>query len=313
MHGYNRILVTGGAGFIGSHLVDRLLKEGLEVIVLDNLSSGYIKNIKRHIGNKNFRFVKDDIRNQELINKLIKDVDVVFHLAAIVSVPRSIKDPILTNEVNVNGTLNLLDAARRSNLKKFIFASSCAVYGIPESLPLKENSPLRPISPYGSSKLAAETYVQTFHKVYGLKTVCLRYFNVYGPRQSKGKYSSVISRFLNALRKNKPLRIYGDGKQTRDFVHVYDVVEANLLALLKEKAIGECFNIATGKPTSIENLARKLMAISGKEAEIIHLKPRRGEIKHSFADISKAMEKLGYKPKIPLENGLKNLLGQLDL
>ena len=166
---YKRVLVTGGAGFIGSHLVDRLLKEDFDVVVLDNLSSGHIRNIKHHIGKGGFQFIKGDIRNRELVNKLVREIDVIFHLAAIVSVPQSVRNPILVNEVNVSGTLNLLEAARKSKVKRFIFASSCAVYGNPQSLPIKEESPLRPISPYGSSKLAAETYVQVFHKVYGLK------------------------------------------------------------------------------------------------------------------------------------------------
>ena len=307
---YERVLVTGGAGFIGSHLVDRLLKEDFDVVVLDNLSSGHIRNIKHHIGKRGFQFIKGDVRNRELVNKLVKEIDVIFHLAAIVSVPQSVRNPILVNEVNVSGTLNLLEAARKSKVKRFIFASSCAVYGDPQSLPIKEESPLRPISPYGSSKLAAETYVQVFHKVYGLKTVCLRYFNVYGPRQSEGRYSGVISHFLRALRENKPLKIYGDGRQTRDFVHVYDVVEANILALKERKAVGECFNIATGNPVTIEDLAKKFMAIFGKKTKIVYLKPRKGDIRHSYADISKAVEKLGYKPKISLENGLVTIIKQ---
>ena len=307
---YERVLVTGGAGFIGSHLVDRLLKEGFDVIVLDNLSSGHVRNIKHHIGKRGFQFIKGDIRNRELVNKLVKEIDVIFHLAAIVSVPQSVRNPTLVNEVNVSGTLNLLEAARKSKVKRFIFASSCAVYGNPQSLPIKEESPLRPISPYGASKLAAETYVQVFHKVYGLKTVCLRYFNVYGPRQSEGRYSSVISRFLRALREDRPLKIYGDGKQTRDFVHVHDVVEANVLALKERKAVGECFNIATGSPITIEDLAKKFMAVFGKKTKIAYLKPRRGDIRHSYADISKAVEKLGYKPKISLENGLVTIIKQ---
>lgn len=181
MHGYSRVLVTGGAGFVGSHTVDRLLAEGLEVVVLDDLRSGSLGNINQHLEKEGFGFVRGDVRDSGLVKDLVRDVDAVVHLAALVSVPESIKDPVLTNDVNVNGTLNLLKASVDFNVKRFVYASSCAVYGNAEVLPIKEDSPLKPLSPYGVSKLAAENYARVFREVYGLETVCLRYFNVYGP------------------------------------------------------------------------------------------------------------------------------------
>lgn len=314
MNGYSRVLVTGGAGFIGSHLVDRLIAEDLEVIVLDNLQGGKLGNIRQHNDKKNFRFVHDDIRNFNLVKDLIKDVDAVFHKAAIVSVPQSIEDPALVNDVNVNGTLNLLKASLDSNVKRFIYASSCAVHGNAVNLPIKENSELEPLSPYGVSKLAAESYVKVFYKAFGLETVCLRYFNVYGSRQVQGPYSGVITQFIDCLAKNLPLVIFGDGEQTRDFVHVGDVVEANMLALKNGKIIGETYNIATGVATTINQLAKILMEITNKtELRLVRAEPRKGDIKHSVADISKARRELRYKPRISLEEGLKDLAKSLEM
>ena len=308
MYGYSRILVTGGAGFIGSHLVDRLIAEDLEVVVLDNLQGGKLGNIRQHIDKKNFRFVRDDIRNSDLVKDLVRDVDAVFHHAAIVSVPQSIEDPALVNDVNVNGTLNLLKASLDSNVKRFIYASSCAVYGDVENLPIKENSELKPLSPYGVSKLAAESYVKVFYKVFGLETVCLRCFNVYGPRQVYGPYSGVITQFIDRLEKDLPLVIFGDGEQTRDFVHVRDVVEANMLTLKDRGIIGEASNIATGAATTINQLAKILLEVTHKtRLRLIHTEPRRGDIRHSVADISRAKKELRYEPRISLKEGLKEL------
>jgi UDP-glucose 4-epimerase len=304
-----KILVTGGAGFIGSHTVDRVLAEGFEVIVLDSLRSGKLENISCHVGKENFRFVKGDVRDAGLVRDLVSHVDGVAHLAALVSVPESLRDPALTFDINVNGTLNLLKASADCGVKRFIYASSCAVYGNIEKLPIKEDFPAKPESPYGVSKLTAENYARKYFEDYGLETVCLRYFNVYGPRQAYNDYSGVITQFLHRIRQDLPLVIFGDGKQTRDFVYVEDVAEANVLALKCGKAAGEVFNIGTGVATSINQLAETLLEIMNKRnGKILHDKARKGDIRHSVADISKAKEKLGYNPKVPLRNGLKKLL-----
>jgi len=309
MYDYSKVLVTGGAGFIGSHLVDRLLKEDIEVVVLDNLQGGRLKNIRQHLGKKNLCFVRGDIRNYRLVRKLVKDVDAIIHQAARVSVPESIEDPVLTNDVNVNGTLNLLKAAVESDVKRFVYASSCVVYGDAEVMPIKEDCLPKPISPYGASKLAAESYVQAFHEVFRLKTVCLRYFNVYGSRQVHSCYSGVITQFVDRLAKNLPLVIFGDGKQSRDFVHVQDVVKANMLALRIKGVEGEIFNIATGVATTINQLASTLLEITNKSClKVVHSKPRKGDVKHSVGDNSKAKKELQYNVKFSLREGLKELV-----
>jgi len=309
VHRFKKALVTGGAGFIGSHLVDRLLSEGFEVVVLDNLSNGSLENIAHHMGRRDFHFVRGDIRNRQLVKRLVKDVDVIFHEAAFVSVPRSVEEPVLANEVNVAGTLNLLEACLNSDVKRFIYASSSAVYGESEVLPKHEGLTPQPISPYAVSKLAAEHYVKVFYEVYGLKTVSLRYFNVYGPRQRYGPYSGVITIFINRLLRGEPPIIFGDGEQTRDFTNIKDVVEANMLALKSPGAVGEVFNVATGVATTINQLARMLQEITGRqELKPIHTKPRPGDIKHSYADIGKARKILGYQPQVPLRDGLAELV-----
>jgi len=305
------VLVTGGAGFIGSHTADMFLADGFEVVVLDDLRSGRLENVSQHVGEGGFRFVRGDVRDSCLVRNLVSDVDCVVHLAALISVPESIKDPVLTNDVNVNGTLNLLKASVDFGIKRFVYASSCAVYGNAESLPIKEDCPARPESPYGVSKLVAENCVRTFHEDFGLETVCLRYFNVYGPRQVYSDYSGVITQFMSRLAKDLPLVIFGDGEQARDFVHVQDVAEVNMLALKNGGIAGETFNIGTGVTTTVNQLARILLEITDKtHLEITRSKPRKGDIKHSVADISKARKKLGYSPKISLKDGLKRLLRQ---
>ena len=308
MHSCSKVLVTGGAGVIGSHTVDRLLDEGSEVVVLDNLYSGKLENLKPHIGEGNCRFVQGDVRDFGLVKDLVRDVDCVVHSAALISVPESIKNPVLTNDVNVNGTLNLLKACVDFDVKRFVYASSCAVYGNAESLPIKEACPTRPESPYGVSKLVAENYARKYHEDFGLETVCLRYFNVYGPRQVYSDYSGVIMQFMSRLAKSLPLVIFGDGEQTRDFVHVQDVVEANMLALKNDGVAGETFNIGTGVATTINQLANILLEVADKKhLKLNHSKPRRGDINHSVADISKAKAQLGYNPKVSLKEGLEEL------
>jgi len=301
-------LVTGGLGFIGGHLVDELMKRRVNVIVLDNLSSGNLKNVADHLGKRNFRLVKGDIRNKDLVAKIVKETNYIFHEAAVTDVQQSIKYPILTNDVNVNGTLNLLRAAMESNIERFVYASSSAVYGDNCQLPIKEYEPPTPSSPYGASKLAAEHYCSVFHKIYGLKTVSLRYFNVYGTRQIYNEYSGVITKFINRVLERKAPLIYGDGKQSRDFIYVSDVVEANMLVAENPFAIAEVFNVGTDKPITINMLAQKILTLVKSDLEPVYESPRLGDVIHNYADISKIKEKLGYVIKIEIDDGLQQLI-----
>ena len=305
---FNRVLVTGGAGFIGSHLMTRLLKEGFEVVVLDNLSTGSLENLELCLENENFRFVKGSIIDEQMVRDALKDVEAVFHLAAITSVPYSVEFPDVTREVNVDGTRKLLEECLSAGVERFIYVSSCAVYGEPEYLPIDEEHPARPVSPYAESKLEAERLCREFQKAYGLKTTIVRPFNVYGPRMKGGRYGGVIARFIERLRSNKPPIIYGDGTQTRDFVHVWDIINALMLTLNSQKAIGEIFNVASGVATSIGQLAKLVMELSGVDGlKPLYRPARNGDIKHSYADISKAKARLGYEPKISLKEGVATL------
>jgi len=304
-----RALVTGGCGFIGSHLVEALLNRNCEVIVLDDLSTGKRENIKLFEPCKNFTFVRGDVRNLDLVKAVVKDVEVIFHMAAIPSVLRSVENPFLTHEVNVTGTLNVLKAGLDAGVKRVVYASSSSVYGDVKALPRREDMPTFPISPYGVSKLAAEQYCKAFYRVYGLPTVCLRYFNVYGPRQTYGPYSGVITIFINKALKGESPVIYGDGEQTRDFTNVVDVVQASFLAAKNKQAIGEVFNVATGKPTTINLLAKKILKLCGRsDIKPKYAPPRPGDVKFSYADISKAQRILGYNPSVELDEGLANLI-----
>jgi nucleoside-diphosphate-sugar epimerase len=304
-----QVLVAGGAGFIGSHIVDKLIDANAKVIVIDNLFAGQLENIEQHKKNKNFRFIKGDVRNLKLVKETVKSVDFVINAAAVVSVPRSIENPLLVNEVNVKGTLNLLKASLDSDVKRFVQASSAAVYGDVQTLPVCEDFAPKPLSPYAVSKLAADNYAIVFNQIYGLETVCLRYFNVYGPRQANNPYSGVITIFANNLLSNQPPKIFDDGKQTRDFVFVEDVASANMLALTENNAIGEIFNIASGKATTINKLVQIFQkTMDKKNLKPIHEKPRAGDIRYSYASIEKARTRLGYNPKFSLETGLKELI-----
>jgi UDP-glucose 4-epimerase len=311
-HKYSKILVTGGAGFIGSHLVDRLLSEGFEVSVIDNIDTGRLENIAHHQDREEFHFVKGDIRDFNLVKEIMKDKDAIFHEAALASVILSVENPILTNDINVSGTLNLLKASVDHHVKRFIFASSAAIYGETPSPQKREDVTSTPTNPYGVSKLAAENYVKVFNKVYGLETVSLRYFNVYGPRQSfdiQSAYGGAITIFKNRLQKNMPPIIYGDGEQTRDFIYIQDVVEANILALNSKKAAGEAFNIGTGKNISVNQVAEILKEIMNrKDLKNVHANPRPTDIRHGYADVSKAKRMLGFHPKVPLKEGLIKLV-----
>ncbi len=309
-----QVLVTGGAGFIGSHIVDALLARGYLVTALDDLSSGKMSNIKKQLNNPNFRFIQGDIRNPEMVEKALTGVKAVIHEAAIVSVPLSTKDPALVEQVNVQGTLNLLKTSSKQDIERFVYASSCAVYGEQTKLPISEDAPLEPLSPYASSKLAAEQNCQTSYGTEELETVCLRYFNVYGPRQVAGEYAGVMAKFSERLRKDQPPIIYGDGKQTRDFIHVDDVVNATLLALECDRVAGEVINIGTGKATSINELCEIFLRATGKtHFKPKHEAPRVSDIKHSQANIAKVGRLLSFEPSVPLKRGVKKLLEESGL
>lgn len=304
-------LVTGGCGFIGSNLVKRLLRLGHKVIIIDNLSTGKIQNIP--IGCKNFVFYKEDITNYQRLRNILRDYafDYIFHLAAIASVQKSVEDPVFTHEVNVDATLYLLEEARKQEkLKRFVFSSSAAVYGDEPTLPKREDSLIKPLSPYGLDKYCAEQFVVQYHRLYGLPTVALRYFNVYGPNQDPSSpYSGVISIFLKEfLEKDIPeIRIYGDGTQTRDFIYVEDVIEANLLVASNEKAVGEVFNVGTGIETSILDLVKIFENLLNKKALIKYYPQREGDIKRSVASIEKICT-IGFMAKHNVVSGLKNFL-----
>jgi UDP-glucose 4-epimerase len=302
-----RTVVTGGAGFIGSHLAEALLAEGHDVIVIDNLSTGKRENIENCRDNKHFEFFLGSITDVHVLKELFKDVECVFHQAAIASVPRSIENPQATNEANVTGTLNVLIAARDCGVKKVVYASSSSVYGDTPTLPKRENMEPNPKSPYAVSKLTGELYCTVFAEVYGFKTVCLRYFNVYGPRQDPASdYAAVIPKFVTNVLEHKSPVVYGDGTQTRDFTFVNDVAHANILAM--EQNVGGVFNIACGERISVNELARTIMELVGVELDVVYEEPRPGDIKDSLADISSAKRELQYDPAFSLSEGLEETI-----
>ena len=301
-----KIVVTGGAGFIGSNLV-RYLSADNQVITLDDLSTGNMKNIMDLVDDDKTEFIKGSITDLELLQKTFKNVDYIFHEAAIPSVPRSIKDPVTTSNVSINGTLNVLLAARDCNVKKVIYASSSSVYGDTPTLPKTEEMTPNPLSPYAVGKLTGEYYCLVFTKIFHLPTVVLRYFNVYGPRQDPvSEYAAVIPKFITNVFKDTSPVIYGDGLQTRDFTFVDDVIKINILAA--ESDITGIFNVAGGKQISINELAKTIMTLCNKNLEIEYKEARPGDIKHSLAGISKAKEKFGYSPKFDIKNGLKETI-----
>ncbi len=306
---YAKVCVTGAAGFIGSHLVDRLLDEHFDVTAIDDLSSGRLENIRHNFGKRNFRFVNCDILDFKSIRSLVKDVEVIFHEAALTNVQRSMRDPYLTNSINVVGTLNLLRVALESGVRRFVYASSAAVYG-DVAPPQAEDTTTNPISPYGFSKLVAEKYVIMYNDLYDLGTICLRYFNVYGSRQNvESQYSGVVTKLIKRLLENKPLIVYGDGRQSRDFISVQDVIEANMLAIENKNAIGHVFNIGTARAVSINELASLILESANKDSDRIrHTKAKRGDIMHSCADITEAEKILGFGPKNQLEKELPKLI-----
>jgi UDP-glucose 4-epimerase len=297
-------LVTGGAGFIGSHIVDEVLLRGNGVRVLDNFSTGRRENIAHAL--KDIELVEGDIREAETVRRAMAGVDYVLHQAALPSVQRSVQDPLTTNDVNVRGTLNVLQAAKEAGVKRVVVASSSSVYGDSPTLPKHEAMPTAPRSPYAVSKLAAERYALSFNTVYGLPTVALRYFNVFGPRQDPtSQYSAVIPRFITAMLNGESPTIYGDGTQSRDFTYVANVVNANLLACEREQAVGHALNIACGERYTLLDLQAELQKILGIEVAPVFAEGRKGDVKHSLAAIELAKENLEYTPAVDFTSGLK--------
>jgi len=298
-----RVVVTGGAGFIGSNLVWSLY-ENNEVIVVDNLSTGKIENIKALIDGEKIRFVRGSITDLKLMKKILKGVDFVFHEAAIPSVPRSVKDPLVTNEAGITGTLTTLLASRDCGVRKLIFASSSSVYGDTPTLPKHEGMALNPMSPYAVTKVTCENYCSLFAELYDLMTISLRYFNVYGPRQDpESQYAAVIPGFIAKALAGEDLVIFGDGKQTRDFTYVQDAVHANLLAA-ESRAKGS-YNVASGNRIRISDLASAIIDIIGSGTGVKYVSPRSGDIRHSLANIAKARKAFGYIPEYSMLRGLK--------
>jgi UDP-glucose 4-epimerase len=301
-----RIIITGGAGFIGSNLAKRLVEKN-HIVVVDDLSTGNINNIKKIIDSGEIEFVHGSITDLALLQKTFKDADYVFHEAAIPSVPRSVKDPLQSNFVNAHGTLNVLVAARDNHVIKVVYASSSSVYGDTPTLPKTEDMKPHPLSPYAISKLTGEYYCEVFSRIYDMPTVALRYFNVYGPSQDPlSEYAAVIPRFITAILKDTSPQIYGDGNQTRDFTFVSDVVTANIHAA--ESSSTGIFNIAGGKRISINDLVNLINKICRKNIKMTYVKSREGDILHSLADISRAEEKLNYKPKYSIDEGMKETI-----
>ena len=300
-----KYLVTGGAGFIGSHIVEEILARGEEVRVIDNLSTGNIKNLESFL--EKIEFIEGDITNPQDVRKAVIGIDYVVHQAAYLNVAGSVENPGLANDINVGGTLNILTYSKEADVKRVVFASSCSVYGDSEENPKREDSSVNPVSPYAASKLAGEYYLKMFSKVYGLETVILRYFNVYGPKQSlASKYASVIPAFIERFKKDLPCIIDSDGKQSRDFVFVKDVARANISACHKEGISGEVFNVGLGKDISIIDLFNEMSNIVGKKIEPEYGEIRPGDVKRVVADMSKTEKLLGLTMRKDFSSGLKD-------
>jgi len=307
-----KAIVTGGAGFIGSHIVDELLERKIETFVIDNLSTGSLENLKQHDGNKLLHVIIGDAKNIGKLMSGISDIDVVFHEAAIASITRSISEPMVVHDVNVNMSLEIMNFCVANNVRRLVFASSAAVYGIIKGK-ASEESVCRPYSPYGATKLAVEDYLSAYYHTYGLETVALRYFNVFGPRQKLNDYSGVITIFINQLMNKQTPTIFGDGLQTRDFINVKDIVQANMLCMDSKNAAGEMFNVATGKPTSILELLLTIKSVTGTE-KISHKfdPPRPGDVKFGLANAEKIMKAIGFAPKITVSGGLADVVKHIQ-
>ncbi|NLN78141.1 MAG: SDR family oxidoreductase [Armatimonadetes bacterium] len=299
-----KFMVTGGAGFIGGHIVELLISEGHDVIVFDDFSTGSLDNLCA-VANE-IEIVTGDIRDIDSLNKAMRGVEHVIHQAAEISNTKSVEDPAWVNSVNVDGTLNVLISARDAGVKRFTMASSCAIYGDTGDQPQREDFLPHPLSPYGASKICGEHYLSVFYQIYGLETVRLRYFNVFGPRQNPAsQYAAVIPKFIDRILAGREIHIYGDGQQTRDFVYVQNVARANYLACTSPDAAGGVFNIASGMSVDLTRLASHLQHLAGKQIEVVYDPPVLGDIKYSTSDISNAREKLGYSPLVSFEEGLE--------
>jgi nucleoside-diphosphate-sugar epimerase len=299
-----RVLVTGGGGFIGANLVERLLNDGEEVRVLDNFATGSRENLAEF--GDSVELIEGDIQSYERVHNAVRDCEIVYHQAALPSVPRSIQDPLTSSAVNVTGALNVLLASRDAGVRRVVAASSSSIYGANPSLPKDESMLTLPISPYATSKLAIEGYCRSFHSVYGLETVALRYFNIFGPRQDPlSAYAAVIPKFILSLLDGRAPTIHGDGEQSRDFTYIDNAVEANLLAADASGVAGEAFNIACGARISLNELYAEIQQLVGSDIEPEHTESRQGDVKHSLADISRARDALGYEPSVDIKNGLR--------
>jgi len=297
-----KILVTGGAGFIGSNLVKKLLQDGDSITVLDSFLSGHHENLEPF---PSIRIIEGDVRDRNAVETAIKGAEVVFHLAASVGNKRSIDLPITDAEINVLGTLNVLEAARKEGVRKIVASSSAGIFGELKTLPIKEDHPIEPDSPYGCTKLCEEKLCLSYAKLYDIEAVCLRYFNVYGPNQRFDAYGNVIPIFVFRMLNNEPIVIFGDGEQTRDFVHVDDVIQANMKAA-NAKGVSGAFNIASGTRVTINELVKMITRDnSSRKVEVIYGDERPGDVRHSLADISLANKMIGYQPTVELENGIK--------
>ena len=305
-----KVLITGGAGFIGSHLTDRLLDAGLEVRVLDNLSTGKRKNLP---ANSSLEFIEGDIRDAQTVNRCVEGVAAVVHLAAVASVQASIDQPMETHRTNFDGTLNLLEAARVRGVKRLLYASSAAIYGDAATVPVSEATVPSPLSPYAVDKLSGEYYLRYYFTQFGLATTAFRFFNIYGPRQDPASpYSGVISIFVDRMRRDQPVTVFGEGSQTRDFFYVADLAELLARAVRGSEGVGGVFNVGTGTRHSLLQLLSQLEKLSGKRIEKNHAPPRPGDIQHSCADVSRLKRIFGSLPVTPFDEGLKKLLESME-
>lgn len=297
-------LITGGAGFIGSHLAEELVRRGEKVRILDNFDSGTLENISQF--QKSIDLVESDLQDLDILRKALDSIEYVIHLAAVRSVPRSVDDPLSTNEINVQGTLNVLWTAKEAGVKRVVNASSSSIYGGSDTLPQLETQPPNPLSPYAVSKLAAEYYCRVFSQIYGLETVSLRYFNVFGPRQDpSSQYAVVVPIFINAGLNGRQAEVHGDGLQTRDFTYIDNTVEATLLAAVAPNVSGKVFNVACAEHHSVLDLLKTVKQILGVPIKYVHTAPRAGDARHTQADITLARELLNYQPKVSFEEGLQ--------
>ncbi len=304
----SKVLVTGGAGFIGSNLADELVRQGAKVTILDNLITGFRENLEEIQGD--FKFIEGDLNDDDTLTKSLDGIEIVFHQAALPSVPRSVENPVETHQACVNGTFNLLLKSKENGVRRVIYAASSSAYGDQKILPKVETMLPEPLSPYAAAKLMGEYYAQVFSRVYGLETICLRYFNVFGPRQNPSSmYSGVISRFIDALLSDKTPVIFGDGEQSRDFTFVANVADANIKAAQTSKGIGEIINTANGERISLNELLEVLKKITGKEDVKADYQPdRKGDVKHSQADNTRAKKWLGYEKLVGLDEGLRQTI-----